>query len=203
MVSFSLFKVLGRFSFNPDQFQLNLSQNRFIDLSQKSDIETESCGWVSPENCLMDPVVDEIFYDSYLCLSMRLDCRTISKTLLADKCALEEKKKLAELGRERLSKKERQEIREKIREELMKNSPIKSLIFRALWNYESQNCFLFATSSAAQHRFSQLFEKTFGLELELETPSSLAIAWAKSHNAIPVLSPLEPSSFVPPIRKAE
>ncbi len=194
-VTFSRFRVAGQFSFSNEHLQQGLHQNQFIDLRDKSDLENESYGWVSLENCLEPPQLDFQHHEPYLCLMLRFDRRSVSKTLLKAKVAQKEKAKLAELGRQRLSKQERNELKEAVRKELLDRTPISSALFRAVWNYQSQNCFLFASSAGAQRLFSKVFEKSFGLLLELQDPTALSHAWAKANNVVPTLNASEPTSF--------
>lgn len=193
--SYSRFRIVGKFEFAHEKVQSMLDQNQFLDLSECGENQDDSYGWVSPLSCLEPPYIGHIMQDPYLCLSVRCDVRKLNKTLLKAKVEKKEKSKAQKLGREKLTRQEKQDIRLEVRRELLEHSPIKTTLFRALWNTHSQICFLFSNSSSIQKIFSELFIKTFGLEIELQDPTSLAQDWAKNHNVMDELEVAEPSSF--------
>lgn len=195
VVTYSRFRVIGKFEFSNEKVQTAFDQNQFLDLKECGEEVDESFGWVSPENCLEPPYIGHIVHEPYFCLTMRHDCRIFSKTLLHAKMSRKEKKKMQESGRERLTRQEKDELRKEVRSELLAQTPIKTSVFRALWNSHTQNCLLLTSSRGVQKIFSKLFEKTFGLVIELRDPTSIAKDWAQSHNAMAALSNATPSSF--------
>ena len=193
-LSFTRFKVVGNFSFAHEDFQKSLIQNSFRDLSELPDHE-ESVGWVSHENCLEEPDLSLMLMEPYIRLTFRLDKRKIPAALLEAHFAIEERATLAAEGKERLSLNRRRELKRQVKTMLMMRTSPNSSLYRALWNYQSQTCLLFATGKGLRNKFDKLFLETFGLELMPMSPWSLADEWAKKNNVSEILQETEPVEF--------
>lgn len=196
-VSFVRLRVLGKFAFSRDDFELAFARYAFRDFADSTPETEESIGWVAPDNCLHPPNVMEVMVDPYFQLMMRIDRKRVSGTLLAAQAAIEERAALEGTNRKRLSRKEKSNIRKSVREHLLQTAPTSIAVYRALWNFSKGRCFLFTTSKAARGHFCKLFSETFGLELEPLTPSTLAGDWAKQHGVKYLPNSVEPSSFAP------
>ncbi len=193
-LSFTRLKVMGKFSFDQEEYQKLMTQNSFRDLSDLPDSD-ESVGWVNPENCLQGPDIGTMLTEPYLKLTLRLDRRRISKPLLMAHIAIEERAALEVSGRQKLSVNEKREIRNSVKEFLLEKSSPTSSLYQALWNFSTGTIFFLSTSQGIQARFSKLFYETFGLELEPLNPWSLAYHWSENNNASSFLTNLEPTSF--------
>lgn len=167
----------------------------FREVGSLSQTEEESSGWVSPSNCLRPPEMSETMLEPYIRLSMRVDRKKVSPTMLLAHFAIEEKAALETSNRKRLSRKERLELKQSVKQFLLGQTLPTSTLYRALWNYSTGICYFFCSSKNAQNKFDKLFKDTFELELELMTPWSMACQWAIDHNAASVLKGIESSSF--------
>lgn len=193
-MSFVRFRVVGQFAFSPDEFQKALTKNAFRDLSEMSIEVEEFCGWVSPENCLQPPEIGAIMLDPYFKLTMRIDRRKIPNALMAAHLAIEERAAWEGSGKKKLSRSRRAELKRSVREFLLERAPVTSSLYRALWNYRTATCYVFASSSGVQRALAKLFLATFSLDLAPLTPWAIAESWAVQHNLSQGLV-TEPSSF--------
>ena len=192
--SFIRLRVIGQLAFAHDRFQEALIQNSFRDLCDIAEAE-ESFGWVAPDNCLQQPQLDQMMIEPYFKLMLRLDRRKVPAALFNAHLAIEEQAALAASGKKKLSLSERRELKYAVKKFLLEKAPATSSLYRALWNFRSGNCFLFSTSRGILNRFTQLFIRTFELELEPVTPWAMAEQWAGAHNALSCLQHLEASSL--------
>ena len=193
--SFTRFRVAGKFSFARDKYQELLDKNAFRDLSELKDAK-ESTGWVSPNNFLQPPSIDEIMIEPYLQLVMRVDSRKVGKSLLAAHYSIEEKAALESSGKKKLSLNERRDLRESVYQHLLQQTNPTNAFYKALWNFRTATCYLFCTSKGVQNRFCKLFSETFSLQLEALTPWTLAIEWAQENNAKNILNNLVSIPFM-------
>lgn len=191
-LSFTRFRVVGKFSFSGEEYQKSLMQHSFRDLHLEDE---ESCGWVSVVTCLKFPQIEEMMRDPYLCLSMRIDKRKLSKVLFDANMAIEEKAALLASGKDRLSTNERRELKRIVKKKLLEDQTPNSTLVSAIWNFSTGTCYLFSTSPGVQKRFCKLFNETFLLDLAVMTPWELASTWAQKNNASEKLQETEQACF--------
>ncbi len=133
--------------------------------------EEKSSGWTSLENVL-DTNFEYANYavGDYLAFSLRLDRKAIPPSLMRIRLLEAEKKTLISKGKKGLSKGEREEIKERVRLDLLsKTQPVPSF-FDICWSL-SQNWVLFGSLSAkTTEEFEALFKKTFNLPLSPLVP---------------------------------
>jgi hypothetical protein len=167
-LSFSRYRFPGKMPKNFREFvdrQIKLHAFREGSLGA----EEKSLGWTSIENVLdTNFAQSDYLYGDYLAISLRLDRKVDPPSLLKLKMLEAERKFLS--ARKRLSKEQRDEIREQIRLELLsKAHPVPSF-FDVCWSL-SENWLLFGSLTAkVMEEFETLFKKTFDGTLYASVP---------------------------------
>jgi len=134
-------------------------------------LDEYSIGWVSVVNMFdSDFAYGSYAAGDYVVLSMRIDERKVSSSVLK-KCVLKEEERV-KLERQvpRLSKSVRMEIKERIRTELVRKSVPVPAVYDVCWNLADGTLLFFSTSKKAMVSLEELFKETFGLSLMLQMP---------------------------------
>ncbi len=140
-----------------------------------SGTEEISSGWTGLEN-ILDTKFEkaDYLYGDYLLLSLRLDRKAVPPALLKLKL-LEAERKLSGAGRKRITKEQRDEIKERIRIELLSRAHPVPSFYDVCWSL-SGNWLLFGSISAKPaEEFETLFKKTF------DTGISPFVPWDEKH----------------------
>jgi len=133
--------------------------------------EEKSLGWTSMENVL-DTNFEYANYavGDYLAFSLRLDRKAISPSLMRIRLLEAEKKALSSKGKKGFSPGEREEIKERVRLDLLsKTQPIPSF-FDVCWSLSQNRVFFGSLSPKIIEEFEALFKKTFNLPLSPLVP---------------------------------
>ncbi len=83
-------------------------------------------------------------------------------------------KKLAESGREHLSRNEKKDIKEHVTNVLILRIPATPNIYDIIWNYEESSLWFFSNQKAANEELETLFSKSFRLSLVRLFPYTMA-----------------------------
>jgi hypothetical protein len=164
-LTFSRYRLSGRL---PAHFKGDMDGQikKFAFQELSSETEEKSIGWTSLENILDTKFAYGSYsWGTYLAFSLRLDRRTISPGLLKVKLLEAEKKYLAGNRKKILSKGQRDEIKERVRLEIMKHTPFIPSFFDVCWS-PADNWLIFSSlSPKVTEDFEKLFQKTFNLSL--------------------------------------
>lgn len=163
--TFTRYRVLGNL---PEQF------NSFVDEGLKKhafsgslgNIREKNLGWTSLENILdTDFTFSKYQLGNCLIFSLRIDRRLVPPALLKLSVMEAEKQYLAETGKKRLYRQEKDEITEKIRKGLIEKAlPIPSF-YEICWSL-SRNMVIFGShSEKITEDFLKLFKETFQITL--------------------------------------
>lgn len=145
---------------------------REIDPGTLSD---KSIGWVSAENMSLASFEDMHFAkDPYLVFALRIDTRRIPPIALRAALLREELKLKQESGRERLSKKQKNDIREEQIQRLLKKVLPLPSVCEVCWNTAAGEVLFFSTSKKSNEEFVAFFYRSFDLKLRALTPVLLA-----------------------------
>jgi len=146
-----------------------IAQFSFRDIDDTFD--EYSIGWVSIDN-MFDSSFAHASYavGDYIVLSMRIDERKVSKTLLHKYSLKEEERLKKEMQVPRLNRSHRIRIKEDIRLQLVKKSlPVPS-VYDLCWNLADNTLLFFSTSIKAQSVLEDFFRECFGLTIILQVP---------------------------------
>jgi len=193
--TFVRYAVEGQLPENFREFAADrIAQFAFQDIDDTFD--EYSIGWVSVDN-MFDSSFAYASYavGDYIVLSLRIDERKVSKTLLQKFSLKEEERIKKEKQIPRLNRSERIRIKEDIRLQLVKKSlPIPS-VYDLCWNLADNTVLFFSTSSKAQAVLEDFFKDCFGLTIMLQVPYLAAAHLLDSFQQVK-LQELHPQIFV-------
>ena len=157
----------------PDNFW-NFAAERITQFSFKDIDDTfdeYSIGWVSIDN-MFDSSFGQASYavGDYIVLSMRIDERKVSKTLLQKYSLKEEERVKKEKQIPRLSRSHRIQIKEDIRLQLVKKALPLPSVYELSWNLANNTVMFFSISTKAQSILEDFFKECFGFTIILQVP---------------------------------
>jgi hypothetical protein len=174
-LTFSRYRLTGPLPKNFHEF-INRQMKLFAFRELSAGNEEKSSGWTSLEN-ILDTHFEYANYavGDYLAFSLRLDRRIIPPSLMKIKFLEAERKALGSKGKRVLSKGEKEEVKERVRLDLLSRTSAVPSFFDVCWAL-SQNWVLFGSlSSKVTDEFESLFKKTFNL------PLSPLVPWDPGH----------------------
>jgi len=139
-----------------------------------------------------------VYYDNFINLGFRTDRWSIPGPLLRARMRESEAAYLAKKGRERLSKRERTELKEVVSRKLRKQSVPTTRALDLSWSTEEGLVRFFSQSAKPTATMLELFEKTFGLKLIPEAPYTLAARRGLSKAAEKIWETLEVTQLETP-----
>lgn len=157
----------------------------------------KAAGWTSLENPFNPDFEGSSFViGAHLVFSLRIDKKSIPQKVVKKHFTVEVAKKLAESGRDHLSKNEKQLIKESIIEKLSRQIPATPNIYDLVWNQEESLLCFFSNQKAANEELETLFSKSFKLSLVRLFPYTMAdLMSGLSGEDRDVLSKLSPTTF--------
>ena len=172
-----------------------LREHRITDID--NDISEKAVGWTSFETPYQPSFEGSSFViGSYLVFSLRIDKKTVPLKIVKKHFTIEMAKKLAESGREFLSRNEKRLLKENITDMLNQRALATPNVYDLIWNHEESWLWFFSNQKAANEELETLFSKSFGLTLVRLFPYTIADLSADlSDTDRDVLSKLSPSSF--------
>ncbi|MGW8288320.1 MAG: recombination-associated protein RdgC [Desulfobulbales bacterium] len=155
-----------------------------------------SIGWVSVDN-MFDASFAHASYavGDYIVLSMRIDERKVSKTLLQKFSLKEEERIKKEKQVPRLNRSQRVRIKEDVRLQLVKKSMPTPSVYDLCWNLADNTVLFFSTNTKAQSVLEDFFKECFGLTIMLQVPY-LAAAHLLDISKQEKLKELQPQIFI-------
>jgi len=135
----------------------------------------ERSGWCA----LSDPYQlelthERVYYNNFLNLGFRSDRWAIPAPVLKTKLREAETLYLAQKGRERLAKREREELKQLVTRKLRKQFVPTVRVVDFSWSLEENLVRFYSHASRNIAAMADLFAQTFGLELTIEAPYTLA-----------------------------
>ncbi len=132
------------------------------------DIETmadgKAVGWVAPTHLLDNAItLDKVLFSDWLCLVIRTDSRSVPANLLKAYVEIELDSRKRN-GRQRITKAEKLEVTDMVRDKLLKKVLPRVSGVDVAWNLKKGEIWLASQSNAASDTFAQLLRTTFGLE---------------------------------------
>ncbi len=143
--------------------------------------EEMAAGWVSPHD-FMDTRFARTphLVEPYLLLGLRVDRRQVGAALLRKYHRLEMDKARAASEDGRLSRRQRELLKEKARQDLLRRLPPASRVFDVVWDTSRGEVWLGSATAWVREVFEDLFARSFQVGLALLTPWDLARAAAGS-----------------------
>jgi hypothetical protein len=146
-----------------------ISQFSFQDIDDTFD--EYSIGWVAVDN-MFDSGFAHASYavGDQVVLSLRIDERKVSKTLLKKFSLKEEERLKKERQIPRLSRSQCVQIKEDIRLQLAKKALPMPSVYELSWNLANNTILFFSISTKAQSILEDFFKECFGLTIILQVP---------------------------------
>ena len=167
-------------------------------LSEIDDQSAEKVsGWTSFEKPYQPDFSGSSFvYAAYLVFALRIDKKTIPAKLIQKDFMIESARRLAESGRQYLSRNEKQTIKDHVIEALYLKVPAIPHVYDIIWNHEESVLWFFSNLKAANEELETLFLRSFGLTLIRMFPYTAAqLSSDLSDTEKDILLKLAPTSF--------
>ena len=122
----------------------------------------------------IDLAYDDVFFNSFVNLGFRTDKWAIPTPMLRRHVREAEAAYLGNKGREKLSRREKSEIKLLVAKKLRKQVSAQTRMVDMSWSLEDRIVRFFSHAQKPAGLMSELFEKTFSLKLTPESPYTLA-----------------------------
>jgi hypothetical protein len=154
-------------------------------------MEEKAMGWTGIENILdADFQFARYAWGKYLLFSLRIDRKVIPPSLLKIRCMEAERNYLASQEKKKIHRLQREEIRERIRRDLLSSaSPVPSF-FEACWSPTDGRLLLCSLSEKIMDDFAEHFKESFDQIPALYTPWDPRFAGAIAPDDIAQFDPL-------------
>jgi recombination associated protein RdgC len=141
-----------------------LKENTIAEIDNQ--ISEKSVGWTSFDKPFQPNFEGSSFvYGSYFVFSLRIDKKNITPKVLKKQYTLEAAKRMAESGRDYLSKAEKKLVKDHVISGLCLRIPATPNVYDLVWNHEDSSVWFFTNLKAANEELETLFTKSFGLSL--------------------------------------
>ncbi|PLX44433.1 MAG: hypothetical protein C0609_05545 [Deltaproteobacteria bacterium] len=156
-----------------EKFEESIRSHAFVEFTE-ADLREEAVGWVTIED-VFDADLHRSRWEigDTLNLTMRLDTRRIPARILNHRCKVIEEERKERDGRERLSRNEKMEIKELVKQELSAKVLPNIRTVEFSWDLKRGELYLFACAEKVAETFRTLFEKTFNLKVRPLFPYAL------------------------------
>jgi recombination associated protein RdgC len=165
----------------PDDFRerfMKAIRLRAMTPLEATDEDLERSGWCAVgDPFALDLAYDDVFFNEYVNLGLRTDRWVIPGATLRAKLREAEEAYLTKKGRERLTRKEKAELKELVSRRLRRQTTPQTRAVDVSWSLEDGLIRFFSHAPKAAARLAEVFQKTFGghgLSLVAESPYTLA-----------------------------
>jgi len=156
-------------------YEMRLRHHAFAGFGEAEGVD-EVVGWVASDDWFdTDLYPDRWLIDNLIVLTLRTDVRKIPSLILRHECAKAEAERKQRDGRERLSRHEREEIKELVTRRLASQTLPAIRGSDVVWDLTKGEVLFFGTGEKANESFRILFEKTFEVKLRPLFPYALAV----------------------------
>lgn len=132
-------------------------------------------GWTSQENPFSANFEGRSFVvGSFFIFSLRMDKKVIPAMVLKKHVAIETEKRLAASGKDSLSKQEKKQLIDAVRNNLLVRIPSTPTVVDIFWNFEEQTIYLCSAAKTMNEIFETLFKRTFDVPLIRLFPYTIA-----------------------------
>ena len=196
-VSITRYQVQGKINAPIiDNIANGLKSNTISDIDNQ--VSDKAVGWTSFDKPFQPNFDGSTFvFGAYFVFALRIDKKSIAAKVLKKHYTIEAAKRLAESGREYLSKNEKKMIKEHVLNGLSLRIPATPNVYDLVWNYESSTVWIFSNLKAANEELENLFSKSFNLSLIRLFPYTAAeLASDLSDSQLDELQKISPTLFV-------
>ncbi len=162
----------------PDDFRERFMRSirlRAMRPLEPEDEELERSGWCKiGEPFTLELTYDDVFFTTFVNLGFRTDKWAIPGAMLKRHTKEAEAAYLQKKGRERLTKKEKTELKLLVEKKLRRQTSPNTRVVDVSWSIEEGIVRFFSHAAKPAGAMTELFTKTFGLKLVPESPYTLA-----------------------------
>ncbi len=155
-------------------FLKNIHLRRFTELTVDGE-EEEASGWSVAGNGLdLELRHEQVFLNSFIVLGLRVDKWRIPRHLFKAQFAEAAAEHLARTGKDKLSKRDKDEIKFRVNRKLRKKVIPNMRVFDVCWDLNRAELLFWCRSTRTIDDLSVLFERTFSLTLREASPYTVA-----------------------------
>jgi hypothetical protein len=164
-ISITRYNVQGHYKSRViDTVADGLKRYTIADIDQQ--VLDKAVGWTSFDKPFQPDFGGSAFiYGDYFVFSLRIDKKNITAKVLKKHYTIEASRRMAESGRDFLSKAEKKMIKDHVLNALSLRIPATPHIYDVVWNYEAASLWFFSNLKAANQELETLFAKSFGLSI--------------------------------------
>ena len=138
-------------------------------------VSDKAVGWTSFEKPYQPDFSGSTYvYGTYLVFALRIDKKTIPSKMFKKHYLIESAQRLADGGRQYLSRGEKQTIKDHVINQLNLKVPATPNVYDIIWNYEDSVLWFFSNLKAANEELETLFLRSFDLSLIRVIPYTAA-----------------------------
>jgi hypothetical protein len=138
-------------------------------------VSDKAVGWTSFEKPYQPDFSGSTYvYGTYLVFALRIDKKTIPSKMFKKHYLIESAQRLADGGRQYLSRNEKQTIKDHVINQLNLKVPATPNVYDIIWNYEDSVLWFFSNLKAANEELETLFLRSFDLSLIRVIPYTAA-----------------------------
>jgi len=172
-----------------------LKKNMISDID--NDASEQTIGWTAFDDPFQPDFEGSRFViDTAWVFSLRIDKKSIPAKVLKKHYNMEMAKRLAESGRDYLSKTEKQQIKDHVLTVLSTRIPATPNVYDILWKYEEGRLWFFTNLKAANEALETLFTRSFKLRLIRLFPYTAGLDAGLNGPEKDALDQLKPTLFV-------
>lgn len=174
LISITRYKVEGRLKAPVlETVAAGLKKNAISEIDNQS--SEKAVGWTSFKKPYQpDFSGSDFVYGNYLVFSLRIDKKSIPPKVVKKYFMLESTRRLADSGRQQLSRSENQIIRDQVIDRLNIKVPATPHVYDLIWNYENSVLWFFSNLKASNEELETLFLRSFDLRLIRMVPYTAA-----------------------------
>ena len=195
-VSITQYRVEGQLPSPVNEQVTAALQNNTIN-EIDNDASDQTMGWTSFDDPYRPDFEGSRFViDTAWVFSLRIDKKSIPAKVLKKHYNMEVAKRLAESGRDYLSKAEKKQIKEHVLTVLNMRIPATPNVYDILWKYEEGLLWFFTNLKAANEALETLFTRSFKLRLVRLFPYTAGLQAGLSGPEQDALDQLKPTLFM-------
>ena len=196
-VSITRYRVHGKIN-KPviDTIANGLKNNTISEIDNQ--VADKAVGWTTFDNPFQPNFDGSSFvYGNYFVFALRIDRKNITAKVLKKHYTIEAAKRMAESGRDYLSKNEKKLVKEHVISGLSLRIPATPNVYDLVWNFEDSVVWFFSNLKAANEELETLFSKSFNLSLIRLFPYTAAeLSPDLSNSQRDELQKISPTQFV-------
>jgi recombination associated protein RdgC len=165
LISITRYKVEGRLKAPVlETVAAGLKKNAISEIDDQS--SEQAVGWTSFKKPYQpDFSGSDFVYGNYLVFSLRIDKKSIPSKIVKKYFMIESNRRLANSGRQYLSRSEKQIIKDQVIDRLNIKVPATPNVYDLIWNYEDSILWFFSNLKASNEELETLFLQSFDLRL--------------------------------------